>query len=160
MNTKLVAGIIITSSVIIGISSVWNDSPVVDEVPHIGAGYSYVVQHSYQFNPEHPPLAKDLAGLGLLALNLNRSAFSQKYTANWPTDVNGEWNFGRALIFQTGNNAITLVRTAKLPMLLFFIISAWIIFIWTKKIFGNKPALLATFLFSFAPTVLAHSRLV
>ena len=160
MKTKLIAGIIIASATILAIASVWNDSPVVDEIPHIGAGYSYVVQHSYQFNPEHPPLAKDLAGLALLPLNLNQSAFSQKHAANWPTDVNGEWNFGRALIFQTGNDAITLVRTAKMPMLLFFIISAWIIFFWTKKIFGDKPALLATFLFSFTPTIIAHSRLV
>lgn len=141
-------------------ASVWNDSPVVDEIPHIGAGYSYVVQHSYQFNPEHPPLAKDLAGLALLPLHLNQTAFSQKYAANWPTDVNGQWNFGRALIFQTGNDAITLVRVAKLPMLLFFILSAWIVFIWTRKLFGDKPALLATFLFSFTPTIIAHSRLV
>ena len=100
MKTKLIAGIIIVSATILAIASVWNDSPVVDEIPHIGAGYSYVVQHSYQFNPEHPPLAKDLAGLALLPLNLNQSAFSQKYVANWPTDVNGQWNFGRALIFR------------------------------------------------------------
>src|SRR3989344_3315660 len=160
MSTKFIAGIIITSAVILAIASVWNDSPVVDEIPHIGAGYSYVVQHSYQFNPEHPPLAKDLAGLALLPFNLNQSAFSQKYPTNWPTDVNGQWNLGRALIFQTGNDAITLVRAAKLPMLLFFIISAWIIFVWTKKLFGDKAALLAIFLFSFTPTVIAHSRLV
>ena len=160
MNLKLTASIIIISATILAVTSVWNDSPVVDEIPHIGAGYSYVVQHSYQFNPEHPPLAKDLAGLALLPLGLNQTAFSGNYAANWPTDVNGQWNFGRALIFQTGNDAITLVRVAKLPMLLFFIISAWIVFIWTRKLFGDKAALLATFLFSFAPTILAHSRLV
>ena len=160
MKTKLIAIVIIASATALAIASFWNDSPVVDEIPHIGAGYSYVVQHSYQFNPEHPPLAKDLAGLALLPLHLNQTAFSQKYAANWPTDVNGEWNFGRALIFQTGNDAITLIRVAKLPMLLFFIISAWIIFVWTKKIFGDKPALLATFLFSFTPTIIVHSRLV
>ena len=160
ISTKLVAGIIIVSATILAIASVWNDSPVVDEIPHIGAGYSYIVEHSYQFNPEHPPLAKDLAGLALLPLNLNQTAFSQKHSANWPTDVNGEWNFGRSLIFQTDNNAITLVRAAKMPMLLFFIITAWIVFVWTKKLFNSKVALLATFLFSFAPTVITHSRLV
>lgn len=158
--SKTLACLIIASAVVLAVASVWNDSPVVDEIPHIGAGYSYVVQHSYQFNPEHPPLAKDLAGLGLLTLNLNQSAFNQHYQGNWPTDVNGEWNFGRALIFQTGNDAIALVHAAKLPMLLFFIISAWIIFIWTKKIYGSKAALLALFLFSFTPTIIAHARLV
>lgn len=160
MKTKLIAVIIIASATVLAIASFWNDSPVVDEIPHIGAGYSYVAQHNYQFNPEHPPLAKDLAGLALLTLNLNQSAFGKSYQKNWPTDVNGEWNFGRALIYQTGNDAITLVRVAKLPMLLFFIISAWIIFIWTKKLFNDKAALLATFIFSFTPTIIAHSRLV
>ena len=160
IKISFIAGTIITLSVIISISSFWNDSPIVDEIPHIGAGYSYVVQHSYQFNPEHPPLAKDLAGLGLLALNLNQSAFSQKYSANWPTDVNCQWNFGRALIFQTGNDAVTLVRVAKIPGMIFFIISAWIVFIWTRKLFGDKAGLLAVFLFSFTPTIIAHSRLV
>ena len=160
IKTSFIAGIIIASAVVLAILSVWNDSPVVDEVPHIGAGYSYVAQHSYQFNPEHPPLAKDLAGLGLLTLNLSQSAFSQKYSANWPTDVNGQWNFGRALIFQTGNDAVTLVRVAKIPGMIFFIISAWIVFIWTRKLFGDKAGLLAVFLFSFTPTIIAHSRLV
>ena len=160
MKTKLIAGLIIISATIIAIASVWNDSPVVDEIPHIGAGYSYVVQRSYQFNPEHPPLAKDLAGLALLPLNLNQSAFAQKYSANWPTDVNGQWNFGRAFIFNSGNNAITLIRVAKLPMLLFFIISGWLIFIWTRKLYGSWAGLLALFLFSFTPTIIAHSRLV
>lgn len=160
MRYKLTAVIMIAAATALAVASLWNDSPVVDEIPHIGAGYDYVVQQSYQFNPEHPPLAKDLAGLALLPLHLNQQALSQHFTGNWPTDVNGEWNFGRALIFQTGNDAITLVRTAKLPELLFFIISAWIIFIWTRKLFGDKAALLATFLFSFSPTVIAHSRLV
>jgi hypothetical protein len=160
MKTKLIAITIIASATALAIASVWNDSPVVDEIPHIGAGYSYIVQHSYQFNPEHPPLAKDLAGLAMLTLNLDRSAFGKTYQKNWPTDVNGEWNFGRTLIFNSDNDAITLVRTAKLPMLLFFIISGWLIFIWTKKIYGPKAGLLALFLFSFAPTIITHSRLV
>lgn len=160
MKTKFIAVTIIASATILAIASVWNDSPVVDEIPHIGAGYSYVIQHSFQFNPEHPPLAKDLAGLALLPLHLNQSAFSKNYAANWPTDVNGQWNFGRALIFQTGNDAITLVRFAKLPMLLFFIISGWLIFIWTRKLYGSRAGLLAVFLFSFTPTIIAHSRLV
>src|SRR3989344_160965 len=186
MNSKFIAGIIIVSATVLAIASVWNDSPVVDEIPHIGAGYSYVVQNSYQFNPEHPPLAKDLAGLALLTLNLNQSAFSKNYSANWPTDVNGQWNFGRAFIFNSGNDAVTLIRVAKLPMLLFFIISGWLIFIWTRKIYGSthsinsgqastsavssvlngspqvgsRAGLLALFLFSFTPTIITHSRLV
>ena len=157
MRTKLIAGIMIASAVVLAIASVWNDSPVVDEIPHIGAGYSYIQKGDFRLNPEHPPLAKDLAGFALSFLPLNQSAFKTQF---WTSDINGQWNFGRNLIFNSGNDAILMARVAKLPMLLFFIFSAILIFHWTRKLYGDKAALIATFLFSFSPTVLAHSRFV
>lgn len=155
---NILAAIIIVSAVILAISSVWNDSPIVDEIPHIGAGYSYVIKGDYRLNPEHPPLAKDLAGLSLLFLNLNQDIFN---TSFWNQEINDQqWNFGRQLIFNFGNDTVKLIRAAKLPMLLFFILSAIIIFLWTKKLYGAKAALLGLFLFVFSPTVIAHSRFV
>ena len=152
------AVIIIASAVILAVASVWNDSPIVDEIPHIGAGYSYIVKGDYRLNPEHPPLAKDLAGLALLTARLNQDVFE---TSFWNNGINDQqWNFGRQLIFNFGNDAIKLVRTAKLPMLLFFILSAVIVFFWTKKLYGYSAALIALFLFAFSPTVMAHSRFV
>ncbi len=157
MTSKSIAGILIASALVLAILSVWNDSPIVDEIPHIGAGYSYIQKSDYRLNPEHPPLAKDLAGIALSFLNLKQSAFNTTY---WNQDINGQWNFGRNLIFGSGNDAILLYHAAKLPMLLFFILSAIIIFHWTRKLYGDKAGLLALFLFAFSPTVLAHSRFV
>ncbi|MBI2062596.1 MAG: glycosyltransferase family 39 protein [Candidatus Yanofskybacteria bacterium] len=165
MKTKFIAGTIIISATVLAISSVWNDSPIVDEIPHIGAGYSYIQRSDFRLNPEHPPLAKDLAGFALSFLSLNQSTFATQF---WTSDINGQWNFGRNLIFNSRNDAILMTRVAKIPMILFFILSAVIIFHWTKKLYGStsspqagdKAALIATFLFSFSPTVLAHSRFV
>lgn len=144
-------------ALVLAITSVWNDSPIVDEIPHIGAGYSYVAKGDYRLNPEHPPLAKDLAGLALGFLDLNHSAFTTKY---WTEDVNGQWDFGRNFIFNSDNDAQKISRTAKAPMFIFFVLSAILIFVWSKKLDGAKAGLLALFLFSFSPTVLAHSRFV
>ncbi len=157
MHPKLITGVIIVSAVVLAFASVWNDSPIVDEIPHIGAGYSYVQKGDFRLNPEHPPLAKDLAGIALSFLTINQSAFQ---TQHWLNEINGQWNFGRNLIFNSGNDAILMARVAKMPMLLFFIFSAIIIFHWARKIYGDKAGLLAVFLFSFSPTVLAHSRFV
>ena len=157
MMTKHIATIILVASSVLAFASVWNDSFIVDEIPHVGAGYSYVAKNDFRLNPEHPPLVKDLAGLALLTLDLNQSAFGTRF---WNTDINGQWEFGRNLIFSSGNDAILITRAAKLPMLLFFILSAVIIFHWTRKLYGDKAALLATALFSFSPTVVAHSRFV
>ncbi len=155
--TNIKVAILISAALILMIASVWNDSPIVDEIPHIGAGYSYVTKGDYRLNPEHPPLPKDLAGLAMVPLDLNHSAFTTKF---WTTDINGQWDFGRNLIFNSGNDAIAIAKAAKAPMFIFFILSAVLIFIWTKKLDGNKAGLLALFLFAFSPTVMAHSRFV
>ena len=160
MSNKLVkttAFIIIAIAVVLSIASSWNDSIIVDEVPHIGAGYSYLVKQDMRLNPEHPPLAKDLAAIPLLFLNLNQGAFN---TAFWQTDVNGQWDFGRYLIFESGNNADLIKHLARLPMLLFFVLSAVLIFKWARRLYGNAGAFIALTLFSFSSTVIAHSRFV
>ena len=154
----LAAIIIVVTAMILAITSVWNDSPIVDEIPHIGAGYSYIAKGDHRLNPEHPPLAKDLAGISLkIAGTKDAPAFESEF---WTEDVNGQWNFGRKLIFNSGNDAIRLVRFAKIPQIIFFLLSAVIIFAWTRKLYGYLAALIALFLFSFSPTVLAHSRFV
>ncbi|HEY4506715.1 MAG TPA: hypothetical protein VJH71_00935, partial [Candidatus Paceibacterota bacterium] len=101
--------VIITAAIVLAITSAWNDSLIVDEIPHIGAGYSYVSKGDYRLNPEHPPLAKDVAGLPLKFLNLKQDAFATEF---WSTDINGQWDFGRRLIFNSGNDAIKITHLA------------------------------------------------
>jgi len=156
-KTSIIAIIIIAAAVVLAIASSWNDSLVVDEVPHIGAGYSYLVKGDMRLNMEHPPLAKDLAAIPLLFLNLNQSAFQSKF---WQTDVNGQWEFGRLFIFNSGNDADLIRHLARLPMLLFFILSAALLFKWARRLYGNAGAIISLVLFSFSPTVIAHSRFV
>ncbi len=157
IGKKFIAGVIIVVAVVLAISSSWGDSTVVDEVPHIGAGYSYLVKQDYRLNPEHPPLAKDLAAIPLLFLNLNQTAFQTKA---WQTDINGQWEFGRALIYNSGNNPTVVTQVARLPMMLFFILSAILVFIWAYELYGQLAAFIALILFSFSPTIMAHSRFV
>ena len=88
IKISFIAGTIITLSVIISISSFWNDSLIVDEIPHIGSGYAYVKKLDYRLNPEHPPLAKALAAAPLLFLDLKQNAFQTKF---WLQDINGQW---------------------------------------------------------------------
>lgn len=156
---SLIAGFIIIIAGVVAIASAWKDSPIVDEIPHIGAGYSYIADHTFQFNPEHPPLAKDVAGLALLPLKINPE-FLSSYNASRPGTVNDQWNFGRQLIFHSGVDPATIVHFAKVPLILFFILSGWLIFLWSKRTFNSRTGLVAVFLFAFSPTVIAHSRFV
>jgi hypothetical protein len=154
---KLYAVAIVLFAVVLAITSEWNDSIIVDEVPHIGAGYSYLEKGDMRLNPEHPPLPKDLAAIPLMFLNLDNSVFETKF---WQTDLNGQWEFGRYLIFNSGNDADLIRHAAKLPMILFFILSAILIAKWSRRLYGDNGGLIALFLFSLSPTVLAHARFV
>ena len=157
LKVKILAIVIISTAVFLAVTSVWNDSLIVDEIPHIGAGYSYLTKQELRLNPEHPPLAKDLAAIPLLFLKLKQTAFDTKF---WQTDVNGQWDFGRNLIYNSDNDADQIGHYAKLPLFLFFVLSAVLIFYWARKLYGNSGALIALTLFSFSPTVLAHARFV
>lgn len=158
ISYNLVAIIIVVSALGLAITSLWGDAPIVDEIPHTGAGYSYITKGDHRLNPEHPPLAKDIAGIALKIYGAkDQAAFDSKA---WNEDINGQWEFGRKLIFNSGNDPVTLAHFSKSSQLIFFILTAVIIFTWSKKLYGRRAALLALFLFSFSPTVMAHSRFV
>ncbi len=160
MKTSLAIGLtalIILSALILAITSFWNDSLIVDEIPHVGSGYGYVEKLDYRLNPEHPPLAKALAAAPLLFLDLRQEAFRTKF---WLQDINGQWDFGRFLIFQSGNNADLITKAVKFPVLIFFVLAAVLTYKWASKLYGKSAGLIALVLFSFSPTILAHSRFV
>jgi len=137
-------------------ASARNDAIIVDEDPHIGAGYSYLKKGDFRLNPEHPPLMKDLGAIPLLFMDLNEP-WDHK---SWTTDINGQWEFGRKLIFNSGNDADAITQAAKAPMIVFTVLLGAFIFWWTRKNFGNAVGLLTLFLYTFSPTFLAHGRFV
>ena len=67
----LLAAFLLTVMAVSAFSSSWGDTLTYDEDAHIGAAVSYITQKDMRLNPEHPPLAKDLAGLALLPLRIN-----------------------------------------------------------------------------------------
>jgi len=140
----------------VGLFILIDDSAIVDEIAHIPAGYSYVAYSDYRLNPEHPPLLKDLAGLPLLALDVD----FPKDHVSWTEDVNGQWESGWNFLYHYGNNADQIIFFARLPLLLLSILFGWLIYIFTKKFFGTNPALLATFFYTVSPNFLAHSHFV
>jgi len=131
-------------------------SLTMDELAHIPAGYSYLYTKDFRLNPEHPPLAKDLAAIPLMFLKLNFPADHP----SWQTGVNNQWWFGNQFIFKSGNNPDKIMFWARIPMILLMVAFCWLIYFWAKKIVGEKFALIALTFAVFSPTILAHGRLV
>lgn len=141
---------------ILMLASAWNESAIMDELPHIPAGYSYVRYQDYRLNPEHPPLIKDLAALPLLLMQPH----FPRDTKFWRDDVNGQWDQGRVFLYESGNNADRIIFLARIPVMSLAILFGWLLFSFLRKHYEDKTALLALSLFAFSPTFLAHSRYV
>ncbi|MFA6376372.1 MAG: glycosyltransferase family 39 protein [Candidatus Paceibacterota bacterium] len=154
---NIAAAILLGIMLLITFGVMGGDSLTMDEKSHLPAGYSYITQQDMRINPEHPPLVKDLAGIGQLAVpGINFPYDSEA----WTTMVNGQWDFGKTLLFESGNPADEMIFWGRVPMILMLLLLGFFLFKWTRELFGNVAGLLALFLLAFSPTFLAHGHLV
>ncbi len=136
-------------------------SPTFDEPVHVLAGYSYLKWKDYRVNPEHPPLAKALAALPLLALDIKD-----------PRPGNSDWDripkqqpgiptvkFARELLF-VHNDGAKLFQYAKLPFVILTVVLGLFVFLWSLQWFGPVAAVASLMLFATDPNIIAHSTLV
>ncbi len=120
----------------------------VDEPHYIGTALYLWETGDYHFARSlrfHPPLAYHLAGLPLLAMDLEAVEAS-------PT-------LGATLTRGTAE-AVTRVRVAsRLPFVLLTLWGAVLVLAWGRELAGPTGGLLALFLYSFSPVVLGHGSL-
>jgi 4-amino-4-deoxy-L-arabinose transferase-like glycosyltransferase len=135
------------------ILSMLQESPTSDEVPHLTAGYTYLKLGDYRLNYEHPPLAKLIAALPLLGLDL-------KLDTNRPSWSEGrEWAFGEGFINHNTVPAQTIIFWGRLPMVALGILLGLLVYLWAREIYGHRAGLAALTLFAFCPNMLANSPL-
>ncbi|MDO8537112.1 MAG: phospholipid carrier-dependent glycosyltransferase, partial [bacterium] len=156
-KVNTVANGVLGIMLVLMVASVWNESAIVDELAHIPAGYGYVLHQDYRLNPEHPPLLKTLAGT--VSSLMTRANFPTD-TRAWRDDINGQWDQGSVFLYESGNDADSVIFWARFPMMLLAVFFGGLLFFWTKKRFGNFTAILTLLFFAFSPTILTHSRYV
>jgi tetratricopeptide (TPR) repeat protein len=127
-------------------------SQTVDEATHMYASYRVLKCGDFGFGFEHPPLARFVAGSALLTqhLSVNCDLAYRNRGDEAPAAIH--W-----LYSQDWPKALFLARTAMSVFALGACILLWTV---TRRMFGFAAALIATLLFVFDPTVLAHGALV
>jgi len=98
------------------------DSAIVDEIAHIPAGYSYLAKQDLRLNPEHPPLAKAIAGFPLLFLKLNQPF------EDWSWQEINQWESGWYFLYRAGNSPDLILFWSRLPMLLLTLLTGLLLF--------------------------------
>ena len=132
----------------------WRESNIGDEPLELAAGYSYLKTGDFRMNPEHPPLAKILAALPLLALHPSLPLDSVYWTRA------DEAGFGYRFFEQNSRLIDTLLLSARLMSIFLTACLGFAIVLWTRNAFGPGAAILALALYAFDPTVTAHGHYV
>ncbi len=138
-----------------GIFGIPGDSGTVDEIAHIPSGYSYDRYLDFRLNPEHPPLAKALAGFPLAIQNSINGIKS-----DWSWEGINQWEAGWYLLYEAGNDPANVLFWARLPMIFLMIGLGLFIYKWAAELWSRRIGLLVLLLYAFYPDVIAHGRLV
>jgi hypothetical protein len=149
-----IAGLFLIVLSVLMFTSSWDDSLTLDEPEHITAGYSYLKTGNGWLNPWHPPLIKDIAAVPLLFAHL-RDPFSMKCWQN-----HQKFAVTQELLFGLGNDPQTMVRLARMPIILMSLLFLIYYYFKINRKYGERVALYSLILVGASPSFIAHSRYV
>jgi hypothetical protein len=158
---SIAAGLLLALMAVLAGGAALRESVTVDEVAHIGAGLSYWQRLDLRMNPEHPPLAKLLAGLPLAVRGTRADYSSVQWTMTerpFPGYL-GQWAFGDWVLFHW-NDPVTTLAWARFPMLLLTLVLGWAMYVLGRRLGGGWGGLLVLGLYASTPCFLAFGPLV
>jgi hypothetical protein len=126
-----------------------------DEIAHLTAGYSYWKTDDYRLQPENGNLPQRWAALPLLHRDLKFPTLDQNA---WR--ISDVWDLGFQWFYECGNDLASMLRAGRMMIALFGVATGALVFLWGRRLFGDKGGILAAGLFSFCPTMLANGALI
>jgi 4-amino-4-deoxy-L-arabinose transferase-like glycosyltransferase len=145
VRVRVAAGAIVLVALAAIVHSWTVFSQTADEPAHVAAGAEWW-SGTYALDPQHPPLARIFVAIGPLL----RGAHYEP-APHWVIS-------GNAILYGTGDYLATLA-SARAGTLAFFLLGCWVVFAWTRRLYGDTTALVALAFFALQPTVLAHAGL-
>ncbi|MEW5733381.1 MAG: glycosyltransferase family 39 protein [Thermodesulfobacteriota bacterium] len=128
-------------------------SPTFDEIVHITGGYSSITLGDCRF-VDVSGLADRAAALPLLFMKLRfPGPESENYRDGRQIETSREFFYG------SGNDPESMLFASRLFMAVTGLLAGLAVFLWSKRLFGNRGALVSLAVFSFSPLMLAHNGL-
>ena len=132
--------------------SVRRESQTWDEANHIFAGYRSWTDADFGLNPEHPPLLKLMAAAPLLWSQPKAPALEGRF---FKEDA---FLGGKEFLYQ--NDAEKILSRTRTFAATLTLLTAFVVFVATKEMFGAGAAFIALALLTFDPNLLAHGALI
>ncbi len=134
--------------------SQWQMAPTFDEQNHVTRGISVLRTDDFRLCFHHPPFANVLEALPVAWQR------DTHFTTAMPSWHNlSIWNASNETIWQLSKNGVHLIKLARIPVLLFMLVLALVVFLWSKSLFGPWGGLLSLGLLALDPNMLAHAGL-
>lgn len=130
------------------------ETPTIDEFAHVPAGFAYLDAGRFELYAKSPPWMQVLLALPAAALQQVEVPEPRSTAQNW-----GPWLYGYQFMSANVENyfaIFTLARTVSIAMVC---ITALLLFVWARRLFGLRGASLAASLFLLSPMLLAHGHL-
>jgi hypothetical protein len=148
--TWLAIGLVVLATARI-VSTYTTFSHTFDEPAHLACGMEWLEKHTYTYEPQHPPLTRVM------------TALLPRMFGSHGAGLSSMWDEGLAILFAHGPEDATLAL-ARIGTLPFFWITCWIVFLSTRWISSSREgsaaaAVIAVFLATMTPTLLAHAGL-
>lgn len=131
------------------ITAAVRQTPTVDEPVYVGAAVVYLEQHSFRYNPEHPPLGKLIIATGLTFAGARLD----------PAFAGDQTQLGRQVLYESGNDPGRLMLLARLPVIVLTLLFGMVVFAFARDLAGPLGGSAALALYAFSPDIIAHGSL-
>jgi hypothetical protein len=143
--------------VLLSTTSMVQKSATFDEPNKLISGYANLKWRDYRLGPDHPPLARMITALPLLALNIPDPRNQNRLWEDSLVSDNARRLFTQAMLYRV--DADWILFWGRIPVVGIAVILGFFVFFWARELYGSASAIVALFLYGFDPNILAHARL-
>jgi len=157
LSTILQSGLVVialAAAMLLAEAAARTDSATVDEPSHLVAGYTVLTRGDYRLSPDHPPLARLLLALPLLAGDVDFRP--EENPEAWRR---GDFfTLGRDFLESSGDGERRLLASRRVAMVLLLALLLTVYLV-ARRFFGQNGAGVALWVVAFDPALLAHGHL-
>jgi len=147
----VVVGFLLVVFATLGITSFLQKAPAWDEPYHLVRGYLPLRDGIFSLSTTHPPLSEILTAIPLIFFQEVKSP---------PTQTSDDFrSLGYNFLWRNNADPQKMLYACRLVTIFLGILLGWVIYLWSRKLWGVRGGVFSLFFYALSPTILAHARL-
>ena len=150
------AAVLLALHFALAVGSKLHESTTSDELFHLTGGMSYWLNHDYRLQPENGILPQRWAALPAWLAHAKFPPLANN--VYWSTS--DQWVIGHQFFYETGEDHFPRLMAGRAMIAMFSVALGLLVFVWSRRLFGNAGAFVSLGFFVFSPDFLAHGAIV